>query len=75
MPPVFYPAEFTGDWLVSGFGDKTGYKGYTTGETWNGWATPYFTKEAVELYMKNHPEARWKFETRQGVLGVWTWDR
>lgn len=21
------------------------YKGYTTGETWNGWACPYFSKE------------------------------
>lgn len=28
--------------------DETAYEGYTTGETWNGWACPMFTREVAE---------------------------
>lgn len=30
------------------------FKGYTNGETWNGWATPYFTKEVAKKVIEHY---------------------
>ena len=33
--------------------DGKEYRGYTTGETWNGWACPYFTFEEAKRIAEN----------------------
>ncbi len=71
---TYKPMKFTGDWNC--LDDKKDshseyYSGYTNGELWNGWQVPWFTRESVVKYAKNHPEQHWILE--EGV-GVWTYD-
>lgn len=41
--------------LIDLYGDKV-FDGYTQGETWNGWACPYFTFEQAERLVQAHSE-------------------
>jgi hypothetical protein len=58
---IFRRGYFRGDWLP---GDEQ-FEGWTTGETWNGWALPYFEFEESRRYAElqtrlaaEHPEWR-----------------
>jgi hypothetical protein len=35
---------------------ETTFSGYTKGDTWNGWACPYFEKEVAEQIAEHHGE-------------------
>lgn len=52
--PVFHKARFDADWMPEG---KT-YLGWTTGELWNGWGTPYFEKNVAQKVVADLEE-RW----------------
>lgn len=47
---------------IDSLGDRS-FDGYTQGETWNGWACPYFTfeqaQQLVRAYEENGLEARY----------------
>ena len=48
------------------------FVGYTTGARWNGWATPYFTKEVADEIMKTQNEAyiEWQMD-KDGYRAVY----
>lgn len=56
-----------------GFVDDRILEGWTTGELWNGWATPYFEKnEAVEimkeskkLHQEVHQKFKWSYDAKK----------
>jgi hypothetical protein len=43
------PAKF----IIDTFGDQT-FDGFTNGDTWNGWARPYFTFDQAERIIEAH---------------------
>ena len=48
------------------------FVGYTTGALWNGWATPYFTKEVADKIVKDQNDAyiEWKMD-KDGYRAVY----
>lgn len=43
-----YKAQFTLDCIDETEGSVTPFKGYTHGDHWNGWATPYFARDEAQ---------------------------
>lgn len=50
-PPI-YSAEFVAEWL-----DDKAYKGWSTGERWNGWAIPMLELEEAKRYAIDSQES------------------
>lgn len=46
------------------------YEGYTDGRLWNGWATPYFTKEVADKMVKDYEEAMYYEERLDAYIVV-----
>lgn len=46
------------------------YEGYTDGRLWNGWATPYFTKEVADKMTKDYEEAMYYEERLDAYIVV-----
>ena len=46
------------------------YEGYTYGDTWNGWACPYFTKEVADQMTKDYEEAMYYEERLDAYIVV-----
>jgi hypothetical protein len=40
--------------------DGQRFPGFTDGETWNGWARPYFTFEQAQAVLNAHKDHSWK---------------
>lgn len=60
--------QFSGDW-----DHEAVYDGYTTGEAWNGWSVPYFTRHTLEQMAAATPnvELSWPAFGNQAILDVY----
>jgi hypothetical protein len=59
-----------------GFDDSAPVKGYTYGDTWNGWAKPWFTWETARTlvesgYINNDPESQTWLLAREKSETIW----
>lgn len=43
---------------IDAIGEDVLFDGFTTGDTWNGWACPYFTFEQAQQLMRAYEENR-----------------
>jgi hypothetical protein len=52
----------------------TTFSGYTKGDTWNGWACPYFEKDVAEQIAKHHGEIH-RYDDEEGYWAEYDAER
>jgi hypothetical protein len=66
--PTWYSAEFYAEWI------EKAYVGWTTGERWNGWATPHFEFDEAMRYARDAGNTRYDRLGHAFITDIEGWD-
>lgn len=51
-------------------GDNFAVQGYSSGEIWNGWATPHFERDDIEMWLKKS-DLKYQYDANTDTITVW----